>query len=129
MHKIHHKYNPTLFCAAAFAHPLELTFGNILPSGVGVILLGKRMHMTTVIGWFMARGYESNEGHCGYEFSWSPFRFVPFATGYGYHAYHHLTSVGNYSSFFSIWDTIFGTNSSYEKYLKEFSKEFKAEKS
>lgn len=80
--------------------------------------------MTTAIGWWIARGYESNEGHCGYEFSWSPFRFVPFATGYGYHAYHHLTSVGNYSSFFSFWDTVFGTNTSYKKYLDEFAKEF-----
>jgi sterol desaturase/sphingolipid hydroxylase (fatty acid hydroxylase superfamily) len=36
-----------------------------------------------------------------------------------YHDFHHTHNVGNYSSFFQIWDTIFGTNKSYFKYLEK----------
>ena len=36
-----------------------------------------------------------------------------------YHNYHHTHNIGNCSTFFSIWDTIFGTNQSYYNYLKK----------
>ena len=59
------------------------------------------------------------EDHCGYEFSWSPFRLLPFGSDYAYHAYHHSANIGNYSSFFTTWDSVFGSNKAYYEYLQE----------
>ena len=127
VHKIHHKHINTVFYASAYAHPLEFVFGNVLPTVVGPLLLGKRIHFTTVIAWFFFRNIEAIEGHCGYEFPWSPFRWVPFQTPYGYHSYHHSSNVGNYSSFFHIWDSIMGTNKVYFQALKDLERDFKKE--
>ena len=118
IHKIHHEQRITISFAAYYAHPLEFIFGNILPTVTGVLLLGKNMHWMTAFTWYIVRAVESTEGHSGYEFSWSIFRVIPFASDYGYHAYHHSHNIGNYSSFFTIWDTVFGTNSAYYNYLK-----------
>ena len=110
VHKIHHKYKTTLFCAAFYSHPIEMIFQGILPAAVGPFLLGKKMHVTTVVGWLLIRALESVDGHSGYEFPWSPFRFIPFTSDYGYHVYHHSHNLGNYSHLFNIWDTILGSN-------------------
>ena len=64
----------------------------------------------TAVTWYAIRYIESTEGHSGYEFSWSPFRLIPFSSGGRYHDFHHAVNVGNYASFFSIWDSVFGTN-------------------
>ena len=119
IHKIHHQHKSTVAIAAQHAHPLEFVLGNLLPTAVGVIILGSKIHCTVAFTWYILRSIESVEGHSGYEFSWSPFRMLPFASDYGYHAYHHSHNIGNYSSFFTIWDTVFGTNKIYQKYLRE----------
>lgn len=120
VHKIHHRHINTVFVASQSAHPLEFVFGNIVPAAVGVLILGPKMHFVTVIGWFIVRNLETLDGHCGYEFSWSPFRVLPFKTGYGYHVYHHSFNIGNFCSFFHFWDTFSGTNKSYKEFLKEY---------
>ena len=79
------------------------------------------MHFATAFTWYFFRFTESAEGHSGYEFSWSPFRVLPFASDYAYHAYHHSHNIGNYSSFFTIWDTVFGSNSVYYNWKREES--------
>ena len=93
--------------------------------GLGPLILGHRMHFTAAMGWYFARTFEGIEAHSGYEFSWSPYRWLPFATDHGYHAFHHSHSVGNYSTFFQTWDTIFGTNKAYNKYLNEYKEQGK----
>ena len=40
-----------------------------------------------------------------------------------YHDYHHSTNVGNYSGFFSFWDTICGTNQHYYKAIAKEEEE------
>lgn len=78
------------------------------------------MHFTTAFLWHALRGLESVEGHSGYEFSWSIFRVLPFGSDFAYHAYHHSHNVGNFCSIFTIWDTVFKTNSVYyTDYLSE----------
>jgi len=72
---------------------------------IGCKILGHRMHLATVAVWLCLRVFETIDGHCGYEFSWSPFRLLPFSGSSEYHNYHHSHNVGNYSSFFSYWDT------------------------
>lgn len=94
--------------AAEYSHPLEFIFGAAIPASLGGMLLGKNMHFCTFLIWGVIRTGETLDGHCGYEFSWSPYRLVPFSTSAAYHAFHHSHNVGNFSSFFSFWDTIFG---------------------
>ena len=90
-----------------------------MPVAIGPLILGPKMHFVTAFTWYMLRIVESIDGHSGYEFSWSPFRILPFGSDYGYHAYHHSHNLGNYSSFFTVWDTVLGSNSDYYKYLVE----------
>ena len=40
IHKIHHTHINTVGIAAEYAHPLEFIFGNLIPSGVGGLILG-----------------------------------------------------------------------------------------
>jgi methylsterol monooxygenase/4-alpha-methyl-delta7-sterol-4alpha-methyl oxidase len=65
---------------------------------------------------------ETCDGHCGYEFSWSPFRLLPLSGSSNYHNYHHSKNVGNYGSFFTLWDTICGTNKTYFRFLAKKEK-------
>jgi len=110
IHKVHHTHISTIGIAAEYAHPIEFIFGNLLPATSGALILGKHMHFYTFLLWGMLRLGETLDGHSGYEFSWSPYRLLPFSTSASYHEFHHSYNVGNYSSFFSLWDTVFGTN-------------------
>lgn len=123
IHKKHHEFYTTVSISAEYAHPLEFAFGNTFPVFAASKLLGSRMHLVTVATWLIIRIGETVDGHSGYEFSWSPYRLLPFSSSSEYHNYHHSHNVGNYESFFSFWDTICGTNSHFNKYRKEIEKE------
>ena len=122
IHKLHHEHKVTIAIAVNYAHPLEFIFGNLLPAAVGTIILGKHMHITTVWAWYVFRTLESIEGHSGYDFTWSIFRMLPFGSDYGYHIYHHYHNLGNFSSFFTLWDTVLGSNKAYYEFLEEQKK-------
>lgn len=78
IHKIHHE-NKVVYCLAAIhSHPIEYVFGNILPLMMGPGLLWHRMHRAAVFGWYLIRGVETIDAHCGYSFPWCPFRLLPF---------------------------------------------------
>ena len=83
-------------------------------------MLGKRVHFTTFAMWIIMRIGETTDGHSGYEFSWSPYRLLPFSGSSEFHNFHHLNIKGNYSSFFTYWDRLLGTvNPSFEKYVQK----------
>jgi sterol desaturase/sphingolipid hydroxylase (fatty acid hydroxylase superfamily) len=128
IHKKHHEFYTTVSIAAEYAHPIEYAFGNVIPVFVFSKLIGSGMHLATLQFWLAMRVFETVDGHSGYEFSWSPYRLLPFSTSSEYHNYHHSHNVGNYESFFSIWDTVLGTNKSFMKHLKGIEKEDKLEK-
>jgi sterol desaturase/sphingolipid hydroxylase (fatty acid hydroxylase superfamily) len=96
-----------------YAHPVEYMLGNCCPAGLGPKLLDYRCHVVTYCLWMALRVIETVDGHSGYDFPWSPFRILPFSAGAAYHDYHHYENIGNYCSFFNIWDTVFGTNTKY----------------
>mmetsp|Transcript_19879 Transcript_19879/g.22515 ORF Transcript_19879/g.22515 Transcript_19879/m.22515 type:complete len:87 (+) Transcript_19879:1080-1340(+) len=77
------------------------------------------MHMVTVLSWIFIRVAEGFDGHSGYEFPWSPFRLLPFSSAEEYHDFHHSHNIGNFSSFFTHWDTLFGTNKEFYRYLEK----------
>ena len=77
------------------------------------------MHTLTVHAWVFLRVCEGFDAHCGYDFSFRPYRLIPFSGSATYHDFHHVNNVGNYSGFFSLWDTFFGTNQDYYKHLED----------
>ena len=113
LHKIHHENQVTFCLSAMHAHPIEYLFFNIVPTMIGPLLLAHRQHWASIFGWYMLRSLESLDGHCGYAFPWSPFRLLPFNPEGDYHYYHHVVNMGNYGTFFTWCDTVFGTNSDF----------------
>lgn len=116
IHKRHHEYVQTIGIAAEYSHPIEFLLIGFLPNVIISFVIGKRMHITTMLMYNFAREFETHDGHSGYEFSWSPYRLIPFSTSAAYHDFHHSHNIGNYSSYLSFWDTIFGCNKVYYDY-------------
>lgn len=117
IHKVHHEYNITVSISAEYAHPLEFIVANLIPTNAGPKILGPKVHLATYCIWIIIRLMETADGHCGYEFSWSPYRLLPLSGSSIYHNFHHSHNVGNFGSFFTFWDTLCGTNRHYFKYL------------
>lgn len=109
-HKLHHNYTTTVSIGGEYFHPVDYFMGVLIPGSFGPNLLGRNLHIATYFAWALLRTGEGVDGHSGYEFPWSPYRLLPFSTSAAYHDYHHTHNVGNYSSFLSIWDAIFGDN-------------------
>lgn len=122
VHKMHHKYTNTVSIASEYSHPIDFIFASIIPSNLGAFILGKRVHCVTYCMWLILRIAETVDGHCGYDFSWSPFRLIPFSAGSEFHNFHHMNFKGNYGSFFTYLDRFFGTiHAKYYKFLKRKS--------
>jgi sterol desaturase/sphingolipid hydroxylase (fatty acid hydroxylase superfamily) len=118
IHKMHHSFNQTVSIAAEYTHPIEFALGNLIPTAVGPAILGPHMHIVTVFAWYLVRVGETLDGHCGYDFSFSPYRLIPLSGSAEYHDFHHSRNVGNYGSFFSIWDSVWGTNKVFYEHLE-----------
>lgn len=119
IHKIHHTYKKVVSISFEYAHPIEYFFVNVIPSALGPLILGKKTHFITYLAWLIVRIGESADGHCGYEFSWSPYRLLFLSAGQDYHNFHHLFFKDNYGSFFTIWDRLCGTVSlKYKDYVQ-----------
>lgn len=106
IHAWHHRIVTPWAITGNYMHPLELS----LTGGValiGPLLLGS--HVVTVWLWFVWRQWEAAEGHCGYDFPWSPSHLLPGNDGARHHDMHHARVKGNYAGFTPIWDRIFGT--------------------
>lgn len=124
-HKQHHKFIYTTSIAAEHAHPIEQILVNNLAFHAGPILLGSRFHMYTFMIWGLIRHIDTHEAHSGYDFPFSMINVLPFGTGNSYHFFHHTKNVGNYSTFFTVWDIIFDSNVDYyEKYGERESSNF-----
>ena len=126
IHKMHHTFNQTVSIAAEYTHPIEFALGNMIPTAVGPAILGPNMHLVTVFAWYFVRVGETLDGHCGYDFSFSPYRLIPLSGSAEYHDFHHSRNVGNYSSFFSIWDSVWGTNAAYHEHLESRQQNLRA---
>ena len=112
-HKSHHKIIHPVSILSELSHPMEHVFVNNFAWISGPILLGSKVHMWTLLIWGTLRHLEAHEAHSGYEFPWSMFRVIPFGADSAYHTFHHSKNVGNYSTFMTVWDTVFNSNVDY----------------
>jgi len=78
VHKVHHQHVDSIGLASEYAHPIEFMFGNLTAISLGPFILQKHIHLYTVMLWYFIRISETIDVHSGYDFSWSPFRLIPF---------------------------------------------------
>ncbi|KAI9181895.1 hypothetical protein LWI28_019806 [Acer negundo] len=110
IHHVHHEYTAPFGFAAPYAHWAELLILG-LPSFIGPAFVPG--HIITFWLWFILRQIELIETHSGYEFPWSPTRYIPFYGGSEFHDYHHYVggrSQSNFASVFTYCDYIYGTD-------------------
>ncbi|OIT29085.1 PREDICTED: methylsterol monooxygenase 1-1-like [Nicotiana attenuata] len=118
IHRIHHEYVAPIGFAAPYAHWAEIIILG-LASFLGPLMVP--CHMFTFWLWFVLRQIEAIETHSGYEFPWSPSKYIPFYGGAIYHDYHHFVGESchsNFASVFTYCDYIYGTDKGY-RYQKE----------
>jgi len=122
IHKVHHDHAAPFGITAEYAHPIEticLGLGTVL----GPILfsvLGSLHHLTLQV-WLFVRVLQTVEVHSGYNFPWSLNNWIPFWGGAEFHDYHHMSFTNNYSSTFTVWDSVFKTSDKYKKWKSSFS--------
>jgi 4-alpha-methyl-delta7-sterol-4alpha-methyl oxidase len=106
VHGLHHRIYAPRAIAGHYMHPLEYVLTGLLALA-GPSLFGA--HVVTVWIWIAFRQWEAVEGHCGYDFPWSPTRWLPLSDGALHHDFHHARVRGNYAGFLSWTDRVFGT--------------------
>jgi len=107
IHKVHHEYKAPWSCLALYSHPLEIIFGNVLPSISGPILI--QSHIMVSMLWFAIRIIITLDVHSGYSFPWSLEHWLPIYAGPHHHGTHHEKFIGNYSSSLVYLDWLLGT--------------------
>ncbi|XP_072179030.1 methylsterol monooxygenase 1-like [Diadema setosum] len=120
IHKIHHNFQSPFGMVAEYAHPLETM---ILGMGTmwGMLLFAN--HLIFLWVWMFVRLIETIDVHSGYDIPLNPMHLIPFYGGAKFHDFHHMNFTGNYSSTFTWWDKIFGTDSQFNEYYKKKEEE------
>ncbi|KAG6634228.1 hypothetical protein I3843_12G103000 [Carya illinoinensis] len=122
IHRVHHEYTAPIGFAAPYAHWAEVLILGI-PSFLGPAMVPG--HLITFWLWIALRQIEAIETHSGYDFPWSPTKYIPFYGGAEYHDYHHYVggqSQNNFASVFTYCDYIYGTDKGYRYQKKLFQK-------
>jgi methylsterol monooxygenase len=126
IHKVHHYFPAPFGMVAEYAHPAETV---ILGTGffIGVLLMCNHMVMLWV--WVTVRLMETIDVHSGYDIPYiNPFHLIPFYGGSKFHDFHHYNFTGNYSSTFTWWDKICGTDDQYKEYIAKQNEKVDQEK-
>ncbi|KAA8515934.1 hypothetical protein F0562_019113 [Nyssa sinensis] len=118
IHRVHHEYTAPIGLAAPYAHWAEVLILGFA-SFLGPLMVPR--HMITFWLWMILRQAKAIETHSGYDFPWTPTKYIPFYGGAKYHDYHHYVggrSQSNFASVFTYCDYIYGTDKGY-RYQKE----------
>ncbi|KAK6285584.1 hypothetical protein POUND7_011763 [Theobroma cacao] len=122
IHYMHHEYEAPIGFAAPYAHWAEILILGI-PTYLGPAIVP--CHMVTLWLWTALRQAEAIETHSGFDFPWSPTKFIPFYGGAEYHDYHHFVggqSQSNFASVFTYCDYIYGTDKGYRHHKRVVQK-------
>lgn len=103
-HKRHHEWQAPYAWTSSYCHPVEHIFNNMVPAGVGPLLMGS--HLFTYFSWLILIMVSSISIHCGYH--------LPFMTSPESHDYHHLKFNQNFG-LLGILDRIHGTDANFRK--------------
>ncbi len=106
IHKIHHRANSPIPIDYLYVHPLEWMSGFIGPF-IGILLLGG-VSIYAFWLYLIVRNFHELDIHSGLKSSFLN-RSLPFSGTNEHHDLHHAKRDGNYSSTFTLWDTIFRT--------------------
>ncbi|GAV70354.1 FA_hydroxylase domain-containing protein [Cephalotus follicularis] len=129
IHKVHHEYTAPIGYAAPYAHWAEILILGI-PSFLGPAIAPG--HLITFWLWIALRQIEAIDTHSGYDFPWSPTKYIPFYGGADYHDYHHYVggqSHSNFASVFTYCDYIYGTDKGFryqKKLIRKMNEDFKS---
>ncbi|OQS00487.1 hypothetical protein THRCLA_05944 [Thraustotheca clavata] len=107
VHRLHHEIATPIAFSSEYVHPIE-TFVVGLGTFLGPFLLTR--HLLTFWVWIAVRTMQSVECHLGYDLPLSLTSWIPFWGGPVHHDFHHIKPDCNYSTFFTIWDWVFGTD-------------------
>ncbi|KAJ8443786.1 hypothetical protein Cgig2_017267 [Carnegiea gigantea] len=122
IHRVHHEYTAPMGFTSPYAHWAEVLILGF-PAFLGPAIVPG--HMVTFWLWFVLRNIEAIETHCGYDFPWTPTKYIPFYGGAEYHDYHHFVggqSQSNFASVFTYCDYIYGTDKGYRYQKKLLAK-------
>lgn len=108
IHAVHHRIMTPWAVTGHYMHPVEYV---VIASLMLVGPIAVQANLVVLWIWIAWRQWEAAEGHCGYEFPWSPTRLVPGNDGAIFHDVHHARVKGNYAGFLAIWDGLLRTYS------------------
>eukprot|EP00118_Oscarella_pearsei_P025821 m.308837 g.308837 ORF g.308837 m.308837 type:complete len:278 (+) comp44951_c0_seq1:69-902(+) len=114
VHKVHHHFQAPFGMVAEYAHWIETL---VLGTGFFIAILLFCDHVVFMWMWVGVRLMETIDVHNGYSLPLNPLHLLPFYAGPAYHDFHHYNFNGNYSSTFTYWDWLFGTDKQYKEFL------------
>lgn len=74
VHKQHHEFKEPTGVAALYAHPVEDLLVNSVSTFLGPVLFPA--HGSVLLIYFALRFHETTDAHSGYDFPWSPWRWL-----------------------------------------------------
>ena len=110
---MHHDFKYSVSFNAAYAHPIEHLFVARLTFLACPMILGSKMHFSTMRVAGLCFLIDSLDIHSGYHFPWVFTSNLPFAGGAEYHDYHHSANFGTYGADLTVWDCVFNTNKAF----------------
>lgn len=106
IHHVHHRVHTPWAVTGHNTHPVEYLLTGAVAL-VGPVLV--EAHVVVLWIWIAWRQWEAAEGHCGYDFPWTPTHLLPFNDGAVHHDFHHARVHGNYAGFLTHVDRLLGT--------------------
>lgn len=118
IHKVHHTWTTAVSICALYCHPIEHVLGNMVPLTIPALILGKRLHFTTLVWITSRRVIGATIAHSGYNFPYEPAEMFPFKTFAAYHDFHHGNNINNnMGSGTILTDFVMGVNKDYFEHV------------
>ena len=107
IHKQHHEFKHPNGLVAAYCHPVEMLFANVIPLFVGPVVSGCHVYVFQI--WMLFSVLATQTHHCGYNWPWMKGNEQP-----GFHDFHHERFVHNFGATGHL-DRLHGTRKSYDE--------------